>query len=54
MPYQLLMLAGSLLVFLSPQSVGMTLIGVALNLGEVGASIFALATLRPASPARHE
>ena len=54
MTYQLLMLAGSLLVFLSPQSVGMTLIGVALNLGEVGASIFALATLRPASPARHE
>lgn len=54
MTYQLLMLAGSLLVFLSPQSASMTLIGVALNLGEVGASIFALATLRPASPARHE
>jgi hypothetical protein len=54
MLYQLLMLAGSLLVFLSPQSAGVTLIAVALNLGEVGASIFALATLKPLSAARRE
>jgi hypothetical protein len=54
MAYQVLMLAGSVLVFLSPQSASGALIGVALNLGEVGASIFALATLRSASPARHE
>jgi hypothetical protein len=54
MLYQLLMLAGSLLVFLSPQGAGVTLIGVALNLGEVGASIFALATLHPARPAQQQ